>query len=291
MLGTPADSAPPDLVAPAPATDAGAEVAAPAACPAATAAPDDAWYRTAVFYEIFVRSFRDSDGDGVGDLRGLIAQLDYLNDGDPATDDDLGVTALWLMPITASPSYHGYDTVDYRAVSPDYGDLATLDELLTEAHRRGIRVVIDLVLNHSSSEHPWFLDSARGADAPHRDWYVWSDEALDWPRPWEEAQTWHARGASWYYAVFWGGMPDLNYTTAAVQDEALAISRFWLARGIDGFRLDAVRYLVETGKGDGQARDPRLLETLPPRAGRRPSRGAPRGRGVDRPGAGGRVFW
>lgn len=212
-----------------------------------------AWYHEAVGYEIFVRSFQDSDGDGIGDLKGLTERLDYLNDGDPDTDTDLGVTLLWLMPITQSPSYHGYDVTDYRAVEEDYGTLADLDALLAAAHDRGIRVVMDLVINHSSSQHPWFKDAATGAGAAHRDWYVWSDTFLDWDRPWGPGPTWNKAGDSWYYALFWEGMPDLNFTTPAVRAEMTDVARFWLGHGMDGFRLDAARYLVETGPDAGQA--------------------------------------
>ena len=120
-----------------------------------------AWWDDAVGYEVFVRSFQDSDGDGVGDLKGLISRLDYLNDGNPATDTDLGVTLLWLMPVQASPSYHGYDVTDYRTVNPAYGTNADLDTLIAEAHKRGIRVVLDFVMNHTSDQHPWFVDSVR----------------------------------------------------------------------------------------------------------------------------------
>ena len=224
------------------------------ACGATVADKAPAWYLQAVGYEVFVRSFQDSDGDGVGDLRGLIERLDYLNDGDPTTDDDLGVTLLWLMPITESPSYHGYDVTDYRQVDPDYGTMGDLDALVAEAHRRGIRVVVDLVANHSSSQHPWFVDAAASRTSTHRDWYVWSDEPRVWGQPWNaSAGTWHDSGDAWYYGLFWAGMPDLNYGSAAVRAEMLGTARFWLDRGLDGFRLDAARYLVETGSGAGQA--------------------------------------
>src|SRR5512140_3987069 len=132
------------------------------------------WAPGAVFYEVFVRSFQDANGDGNGDLAGLIAKLDYLNDGDPATHSDLGVDALWLMPVFTSPSYHGYDTTDYDRVNPDYGTNDDLTRLCSEAHKRGMRVIVDLVLNHTSREHPWFVDSASGPSSPRRDWYLWS---------------------------------------------------------------------------------------------------------------------
>ena len=165
------------------ATPAASASASSVACdrPAASP-PPGAWWRDRVFYEVFVRSFADSDGDGIGDLRGLTAHLDYLNDGDPATTDDLGVTGLWLMPIAESPSYHGYDVVDYRTVEPDYGTADDLRALVAAAHERGIAVIVDLVINHTSLDHPWFQD-ARAPGSSHDDWYVWSDEHPGVARP------------------------------------------------------------------------------------------------------------
>ncbi len=147
------------------------------------------WYQHAVFYEVFVRSFQDSNGDGKGDLPGLISRLDYLNDGDPNTTTDLGVDALWLMPVFDSPSYHGYDVMDYARIHPDYGTVEDFERLLhRSAHRRGMRVIVDLVLNHTSSQHPWFVESASAPDSPRRDWYMWSDK-----RPGLEAALGHLR--------------------------------------------------------------------------------------------------
>ncbi len=197
------------------------------------------WWNDAVFYEIFVRSFYDSDGDGVGDLQGLIQKLDYLNDGDPTTDDDLGITGIWLMPIHQSPSYHGYDVADYYTVDDEYGTNADFQQLMTEAHARGIRVIIDLVLNHTSTQHPWFQES-RNPNSLRRDWYLWSDKL-------PTGQGWHQdAGSGYYYGYFWDQMPDLNYenpeVTAAMQD----VIRFWLEEmGVDGFRLDAIKHLIE----------------------------------------------
>ncbi len=199
------------------------------------------WWNDTVFYQIFVRSFYDSDGDGNGDIDGLIAKLDYLNDGDPNTATDLGVTGVWLLPIHPSPSYHGYDVTDYYAVNPDYGTLDSFRRLLDEAHRRGIRVVIDLVLNHTSSRHPWFLAS-QDPDSPYRTWYVWSET--------DPGQAhWHrASSGDYYYGFFWEGMPDLNYKTPDVTAEMENVARFWLEDvGVDGFRLDAAKYLIEEG--------------------------------------------
>ena len=210
------------------------------------------WWRDKVFYEVFVRSFQDSDGDGVGDLAGLTAHLDVLNDGDAGTGNDLEVDALWLMPIHPSPSYHGYDVTDYRGVNPAYGTLADLDALLVAAHRRGMRVILDMVLNHSSDQHPWFQDSQSGSGAAKRDWYVWRPDNPGWQQPFGSGQTWWSLNGAYYYGVFTRSMPDLNLTSSAVETELVDSMKFWLARGVDGFRLDAVRYYIETGQGVGQ---------------------------------------
>jgi alpha-amylase len=228
--------------------------------PAATTAPAPersrslgTWANGAVFYEVFVRSFQDSNGDGKGDLPGLISRLDYLNDGKPETETDLGVDALWLMPIFKSPSYHGYDTTDYEQVNPDYGTNDDLTRLCSEAHRRGMHVIVDLVINHTSNQHPWFIESASGPTSPRRDWYLWSPIDLHWAQPWNPAgSSWHQKNGAWYYGLFWAGMPDLNLRTPAVRAEVKRIAAFWLGRGVDGFRLDAVRHLIEDGGGDGQ---------------------------------------
>jgi alpha-amylase len=206
------------------------------------------WWNDTVFYEIFVRSFYDSDGDGIGDFNGIIEKLDYLNDGDPDTGTDLGVTGIWLMPIFPSPSYHGYDVTDYYAVNPDYGTMEDFQRLLDETHARGIRVIIDMVLNHTSSEHPWFVEARRDPNSPKRDWYVWSDTDPGFPGPWGQDVWYPSIDGTYYYAMFWEGMPDLNYNNPEVTSEMDAVTRFWLDEvGVDGFRLDAARYLIEDG--------------------------------------------
>ena len=221
------------------------------------------WANGAVFYEIFVRSFRDSNGDGVGDLNGLIEKLDYLNDGNPATTTDLGIEGIWLMPVFQSPSYHGYDTIDYETIEQDYGTNADFARLLEEAHKRGIRVIVDLVVNHSSNFHPWFAESASSPSAPKRNWYVWSNVRLGWFQPWGGNNlTWHERNGAYYYGVFWSGMPDINWTHPESKAEMLRIARHWLQQGVDGYRLDATRYLVETGGGPGQADTPETHAAL-----------------------------
>jgi alpha-amylase len=204
------------------------------------------WWNDTIFYELFVRSFYDSDGDGIGDINGVIEKLDYLNDGDPETTSDLGVTGLWLMPIFPSPSYHGYDVTDFYEINPQYGTLDDFKRLLEEAHKRGIRVTIDLVINHTSSAHPWFIESQDPA-SPKRDWYVWSETSPGFSGPWGQ-QVWYKLGEAYYYAVFWEGMPDLNMTNPEVVAEINKVAAFWLELGVDGFRLDAAKHIVEEGE-------------------------------------------
>lgn len=211
-----------------------------------TAEETDFWWNDRVFYQIFVRSFYDSDGDGIGDLQGIIEKLDYLNDGDPTTDSDLGINAIWLMPIMPSPSYHGYDVTDYYDIHPDYGTLDDFKQLIDAAHARGIAVIIDLVLNHTSSQHPWFIDSQDPASS-YADWYVWADENPNYRGP-ENQVVWHRKNDRFYYGVFWSEMPDLNYHQPDVTQQMYDVSRFWLELGVDGFRLDAVKFMVEDGR-------------------------------------------
>jgi alpha-amylase len=214
------------------------------------------WTKGAVCYEIFVRSFRDSDGDGIGDLNGLTQSLDYINDGNPRTGKDLGARCIWLMPVAESPSYHGYDVSNYYRVEPDYGTNADFKRMVAEAHRRGIRVLVDLVLNHASSEHPYFQEALRDTASPHRAWFRWSATKPTSKGPWGQ-DVWYKSPVrdEYYYAVFWSGMPDLNYETPAVRAEASKVARFWLKEmDVDGFRLDAVPYLVERGDTLAHAR-------------------------------------
>ena len=209
------------------------------------------WIRGATCYEVFVRSFHDSDGDGVGDLNGLIAKLDYINDGNQQSRRDLGARCIWLMPIAASPSYHGYDVTDYYRVNPEYGTNADFKRLMTEAHRRGIRVLIDMVLNHSSSEHPYFKRAALDPASPYRDWYTWLPKDPGIKNSWG-ANNWHRSpyGEDYYFGFFWSGMPDLNVQNPEVVAEMKKIATFWLEEmGVDGFRLDAIKHLVEADSG------------------------------------------
>lgn len=199
------------------------------------------WLADSVGYEIFVRSFADSNGDGQGDLAGITARLPYLA--------ELGVNLLWLTPIHPSPSYHGYDVSDYEQVHPDFGSLADFDELLRTAHRLQLRVVMDLVVNHTSQQHPWFaqaLAAPGGSEAAGR--YVVRGDNPGWK--WNGHDVWHAvpgagAGGRAYLGLFSGVMPDLNLRDAATLRAMEGIMELWLRRGVDGFRLDAARYLVE----------------------------------------------
>ena len=213
----------------------------------ASSAADTTWKRGAVCYEIFVRSFFDSDGDGIGDLNGLIQKLDYVNDGNPGTQRDLGARCIWLMPIAESPSYHGYDVADYYTVDREYGTNEDFKRLVAEAHKRGIRVLIDMVLNHASSQHPYFKEALADTSSQYRSWFVFAPRHPGVRNPWG-GDNWHKSPVrdEFYYGLFWGGMPDLNYQTAAVREEAKKVARFWLQEmGADGFRLDAIPFLIE----------------------------------------------
>lgn len=210
------------------------------------------WYRHAVFYEVNVRSFQDSNGDGIGDLPGLTSRLDYLK--------GLGIDALWLMPIMKSPFVDsGYDVADYEALMPEYGTMADYDELLAQAHARGMRVLVDLVLNHTSDKHAWFQESRANKTGPKADYYVWSDtpsapgNACGTSSPTFGDTAWEkdsSRG-QYYFHRFYAGQPDLNFDNPAVVDETLAMVRRWLARGTDGFRCDVIGLLFESAKGAG----------------------------------------
>ncbi|MES1170878.1 MAG: alpha-amylase family glycosyl hydrolase, partial [Actinomycetota bacterium] len=217
---------------------------------------DPLWYRTAVFYEVLVRAFRDDDGDGMGDLRGLIKRLDYLS--------WLGVDALWLPPFYPSPLRDGgYDVADYKAIDPRYGTMADFEELIAEVHARGMRITIDLVMNHTSDQHPWFQASRHDRNGPYGDYYVWNDTNDKWLDAriiFTDVETsnwaWDPEREQYYWHRFYSHQPDLNFENPAVQHEMLDIASFWLAKGIDGFRLDAVPYLFED-EGNAGENDPR----------------------------------
>jgi alpha-glucosidase len=190
------------------------------------------WWREGVFYEIYPRSFADSNGDGIGDLAGVIERLDYL--------EWLGIDGIWLNPTFPSPNADwGYDVADYRDVHPDLGTLADLDRLVAEAGRRGIRILLDLVPNHTSHRHPWFLGE-------HRDWYVWSERKTNWLAAFGGSAWTYDRGEGRYYLHnFLPEQPDLNWWSPAVREAFDAILRFWLERGIAGFRIDVVHRIVK----------------------------------------------
>ena len=206
---------------------------------------DNFWYKDAVIYQLHVRTFSDSDGDGIGDFRGLTQRLDYLQ--------QLGVTALWLLPFYPSPLRDdGYDIADYTSVHPSYGTLEDFQEFLRETHKRGIRVIIEMVLNHTSDQHPWFKMSRSSRDNPKRDWYVWSDTDTKYqgvPIVFVDAEpsnwAWDPISKSYYWHRFFSHQPDLNFDNAAVFEAIWEVMRFWLNLGVDGFRLDAVAFLVE----------------------------------------------
>ncbi len=207
---------------------------------------DDAlWYKDAVFYEVYIRAFYDSNGDGHGDLQGLIQKLDYLQ--------DLGVDCLWLMPYYTSPLRDdGYDIADFYSIHPDYGTLDDFKDLLNSAHQRGLRVIGDLVLNHTSDQHPWFQAARANRDSDYRDYYVWSETDNKYPEAriifvdTEKSNwTWDEQAGQYYWHRFYSFQPDLNYANPAVQDEMIRIMKFWLDIGMDGFRVDAVPYLFE----------------------------------------------
>ena len=207
--------------------------------------PDAVWYRDAVIYQVHVRAFQDSNGDGIGDFIGLTQRLDYL--------EQLGIDTLWLMPFFPSPLRDdGYDIADYYSVHPSYGTLDDFKAFLNAAHQRNIRVVVELVLNHTSDQHPWFQESRKSLDNPRRDWYVWSDtdtryrgvriifvdtELSNW--------AWDPVSKSYYWHRFFSHQPDLNFDNPSVREEIWNVMKFWLEMGVDGFRLDAVPYLVE----------------------------------------------
>lgn len=217
------------------------------------------WYDTAVVYEIYPRSFEDTNGDGIGDLKGIAARLDYLK--------NLGVDAIWITPFFPSPNADfGYDVSDYVNVAPEYGTLADWDNLVAEARKRGIRILIDFVLNHTSDQHAWFKESRSSRTNPKRDWYIWRSGGgpTQPPTHWTSifggyTWTWDAPTEQWYYHIFLPQQPDVNWTNPELRKAMFDVARFWLNRGASGFRLDATPYLIE---------DPAFPEDPhPPRAG------------------------
>ena len=225
------------------------------------------WWKERVFYEIYPRSFQDSDGDGIGDLRGIISRLDYLQ--------WLGVGAVWLCPIYDSPNADmGYDIRNYEAVMAEFGTMEDFDELVTQLHRRDIRLVMDLVVNHTSDEHPWFLEARTAKDNPYRDYYIWRDgkdgrEPNNWasfftPSAWSYDET----TAQWYLHLFSGKRPDLNWENPELRQEIYGMMNRWLDRGVDGFRMDVISLLAKhpqlpDGKGSGYVFSPEYFAFQP----------------------------
>ncbi|MGB3201987.1 MAG: alpha-glucosidase [Nodosilinea sp.] len=205
------------------------------------------WWQDGVIYQIYPLSFADGNGDGTGDLRGLIKRLDYLNDGDPNSTTALGIDAIWLSPVNKSPmTDNGYDIADYYDICPTFGTLADFDELLSEAHQRHIKLILDLVVNHTSSQHPWFVESASSLDNAKANWYLWQDpsEEQDFPNNWQSyfggpGWTYSPDRGQFFFHTFNENQPDLNWQNPEVRAAVYDIVRFWLDRGVDGFRLDA----------------------------------------------------
>ncbi|EAB6718081.1 alpha-glucosidase, partial [Salmonella enterica subsp. enterica] len=229
-------------------------------------AADADWWRGAVIYQIYPRSFQDSDGDGVGDIKGILQRLPYVA--------DLGVDAIWISPFFQSPMKDfGYDVSDYRAIDPLFGSLADFDALIAEAHRLGLKVMIDGVISHTSDQHPWFIESRAARDNAKADWYVWADPQPDGspPNNWLSvfggpAWQWDTRRLQYYLHNFLPEQPDLNFHNRDVQDALLDVVRFWMDRGVDGFRLDTINfYFHSQGLEDNPALAPedRNAQTAP----------------------------
>ena len=212
----------------------------------------DLWYKDAIFYELHVKAFQDGNDDGIGDFRGLLDRLDYIQ--------DLGVDCLWLLPFYPSPLRDdGYDIADFHAVSPLYGTMGEFQQFLDAAHRRGLKVITDLVVNHTSDQHPWFQEARRDPTSPKRDYYVWSDTDRRYPEAriifvdTEKSNwTWDPEAKAYFWHRFFSHQPDLNYDNPKVQQAILDAMRFWLDKGLDGFRCDAVPYLFERDGTNGE---------------------------------------
>ena len=196
-----------------------------------------------VFYEIFVRAFADSDGDGIGDFNGITKNLDYL--------ESLGIEGIWLLPVYPSPSYHGYDITDYYDVNSDYSSLEDFKNLVDEAHKRDIKVILDMVLNHASSEHPWFVESKEDSNSSYSDYFIWANEndnTYDFNATPIDGKAWSKFNDRYYYGAFWHGMPDWNASNPKVREEFINIGQYWIDLGVDGFRLDAAKYMYAEGE-------------------------------------------
>ena len=211
---------------------------------------DPGWWRSAIFYQIYPRSFYDSNNDGVGDLKGITLKLDYLK--------DLGVDAIWLSPIYQSPMFDfGYDISDYSKIDKDFGTLNDFKELLTEAHKRGIRIILDLIMNHTSHLHKWFIESSSSLTNPKRDWYIWRKSSfVQTPTNWQSVfggSGWQYddKTKEYYYHSFLKEQPDLNWRNKELRETFFNEVKFWLELGVDGFRLDVLNFIIK----DKQYRD------------------------------------
>src|ERR1041385_8843737 len=222
------------------------------------------WWQRGIIYQVYPRSFVDASGDGVGDLPGVLSRLDYLS--------ALGVDALWLSPIYPSPMKDfGYDVADYTAVDPLFGTLEDFDRLVRAAHARSLKLILDFVPNHSSDEHPWFKAARRSRDDPKRDWYLWRDPAPDGgpPNNWlscfgGSAWTYDPHTAQYYYHAFLPGQPDLNWRNPQLAEAMLGVLRFWLERGVDGFRVDVIWHLIKDERFRDNPPDPAWREGMGP---------------------------
>jgi len=228
------------------------------------ATTNDHWWQRSVFYQIYPRSFQDSDGDGVGDLRGIIDRLPYLR--------RLGVNAIWLSPIYPSPmADFGYDISDYTGIDPTFGTMAEFDALIGAAHGYGMRLILDLVPNHTSDQHPWFLESRSSRANPKRNWYIWRDPSQDGGPP----NNWLSEfgGSAWqydticgqyYYHAFLAQQPDLNWHNPAVRRAIYDVMRFWLRKGVDGFRVDVIWHLIKDDQFRNNPPNPNFRKGQPP---------------------------
>jgi alpha-glucosidase len=222
------------------------------------------WWQTAVIYQIYPRSFQDSNGDGIGDLAGIRQRIPYLS--------DLGVEAIWISPFYPSPmTDFGYDIDDYTNIDPVFGTLADFDSLLAVAHRRGLRVILDLVTNHTSDQHPWFAESRSSRDSPKRDWYIWRDPTANGcpPNNWLSefgGSAWelHSTTGQYYCHTFLSAQPDLNWRNPDVRAAMYDVMRFWLARGVDGFRVDVIWHLIKDSQFRNNPKNPRFRPGQPP---------------------------
>ena len=220
------------------------------------------WWQDGIIYQVYPRSFQDSNGDGIGDLQGIIQRLPYLQ--------QLGIKAIWISPIYPSPmADFGYDISDYEGIWPTFGAMADFDELLRKVHAAGMRLILDLVPNHSSDEHPWFIESRSSRDNPRRDWYIWKDARPDGrpPNNWlsvfgGSAWQWDEKTKQYYYHAFLVKQPDLNWRNPEVEKAMLDIMRFWLDKGVDGFRVDAMWHLIKDLQWRDNPRNPEYNDTM-----------------------------